>query len=108
MGTCGAVSSSERSEEELAAPSAGIATVFVDGHRSEYKQGQRLERAAAHEDGSGSMGPSTVDTETLGRQLAEVSYLEGDFVLASGRRSRYYFDKYRFETRPISSLRLAS
>ena len=26
--------------------------------------------------------------------------LEGDFVLRSGRRSRYYLDKYRFETRP--------
>src|SRR6185503_9654117 len=24
----------------------------------------------------------------------------GDFVLRSGRRSRYYLDKYRFETRP--------
>jgi orotate phosphoribosyltransferase len=28
------------------------------------------------------------------------AYLEGDFVLRSGRRSRYYLDKYRFETRP--------
>ena len=26
--------------------------------------------------------------------------LEGDFVLRSGRRSSYYLDKYRFETRP--------
>ena len=26
--------------------------------------------------------------------------LEGDFVLRSGRRSQYYLDKYRFETRP--------
>jgi orotate phosphoribosyltransferase len=26
--------------------------------------------------------------------------LEGDFVLRSGRRSPYYLDKYRFETRP--------
>jgi orotate phosphoribosyltransferase len=28
------------------------------------------------------------------------AYLEGDFLLRSGRRSRYYLDKYRFETRP--------
>jgi len=28
------------------------------------------------------------------------SYLEGDFVLRSGKRSRYYFDKYLFETQP--------
>ena len=41
-----------------------------------------------------------VDRDALGRQLVEVAYIEGDFVLASGRRSRYYFDKYRFETRP--------
>ena len=41
-----------------------------------------------------------VDREHLARQLVEAAYLEGDFVLASGRRSRYYFDKYRFETRP--------
>jgi len=32
--------------------------------------------------------------------LREHAYLEGDFVLRSGRRSRYYLDKYRFETRP--------
>jgi orotate phosphoribosyltransferase len=32
--------------------------------------------------------------------LVEHAYLEGDFVLRSGRRSRYYLDKYRFETRP--------
>jgi orotate phosphoribosyltransferase len=28
------------------------------------------------------------------------AYLEGDFVLRSGKRSRYYLDQYRFETRP--------
>jgi len=28
------------------------------------------------------------------------AYLEGDFLLRSGRRSKYYLDKYRFETRP--------
>jgi orotate phosphoribosyltransferase len=36
----------------------------------------------------------------LGRLLVERAYLEGDFVLRSGRRSRYYLDKYRFETDP--------
>ncbi len=36
----------------------------------------------------------------LGRALKEHAYLEGDFVLRSGRRSRYYLDKYRFETQP--------
>jgi orotate phosphoribosyltransferase len=32
--------------------------------------------------------------------LREHAYLEGDFLLRSGKRSRYYLDKYRFETRP--------
>lgn len=36
----------------------------------------------------------------LARQIREHAYLEGDFVLRSGRRSRYYLDKYRFETHP--------
>jgi orotate phosphoribosyltransferase len=41
-----------------------------------------------------------VSTVELGTALREAAYLEGDFVLRSGRRSRYYLDKYRFETRP--------
>ena len=32
--------------------------------------------------------------------IREHAYLEGDFVLRSGKRSRYYLDKYRFETVP--------
>jgi orotate phosphoribosyltransferase len=36
----------------------------------------------------------------LGAALREHAYLEGDFILRSGKRSRYYLDKYRFETRP--------
>ena len=32
--------------------------------------------------------------------LREHALLEGDFVLRSGKRSSYYLDKYRFETRP--------
>ena len=38
--------------------------------------------------------------EELGAALRDHAYLEGDFVLRSGRRSNYYLDKYRFETRP--------
>ena len=38
--------------------------------------------------------------EELAAALREHAYLEGDFVLRSGRRSTYYLDKYRFETRP--------
>jgi orotate phosphoribosyltransferase len=36
----------------------------------------------------------------LARLIREHAYLEGDFVLRSGRRSRFYLDKYRFETQP--------
>jgi orotate phosphoribosyltransferase len=41
-----------------------------------------------------------VNRDQLAQLLLERSYLEGDFVLRSGRRSRYYLDKYRFETEP--------
>jgi orotate phosphoribosyltransferase len=41
-----------------------------------------------------------VEREELRTALSEHAVLEGDFVLRSGRRSRYYLDKYRFETRP--------
>ena len=38
--------------------------------------------------------------DALAQALVEHAYLEGDFLLRSGKRSRYYLDKYRFETRP--------
>lgn len=38
--------------------------------------------------------------EQLGRLLLDVAYLEGDFLLRSGRHSKYYLDKYLFETDP--------
>jgi orotate phosphoribosyltransferase len=41
-----------------------------------------------------------VNRADLATALREHAYLEGDFLLRSGRRSRYYLDKYRFETRP--------
>ena len=41
-----------------------------------------------------------VTRDELIRRVKEVSYLEGDFVLRSGKRSKYYLDKYLFETCP--------
>jgi len=38
--------------------------------------------------------------EELVRRIKETSYLEGDFILRSGKRSKYYLDKYLFETCP--------
>ena len=34
------------------------------------------------------------------KRIKETAYLEGDFILRSGKRSKYYLDKYLFETRP--------
>lgn len=42
----------------------------------------------------------TMTTEQLARRVKETAYLEGDFVLRSGRRSKFYLDKYLFETAP--------
>src|SRR5205823_7683543 len=42
-----------------------------------------------------------MNREELEQKLVRTAYLGGDFVLASGRRSRYYFDKYLFETEPV-------
>ena len=39
-------------------------------------------------------------TDDLGQKLKDAAYLEGDFLLRSGKRSKYYLDKYRFETQP--------
>jgi orotate phosphoribosyltransferase len=36
----------------------------------------------------------------LARDLVAASYLKGDFVLRSGKRSNRYFDKFLFETDP--------
>lgn len=42
----------------------------------------------------------------LARDLVQAAYLRGDFLLSSGRRSSYYFDKYLFETKPAILSRL--
>lgn len=41
-----------------------------------------------------------MDKETLGRKIVEASYLRGNFILSSGKKSNYLFDKYAFETQP--------
>jgi orotate phosphoribosyltransferase len=40
--------------------------------------------------------------------MVAAAWLEGDFVLRSGRRSSYYFDKYLFETQPGILRRVAA
>ena len=41
-----------------------------------------------------------MNRDELGQALRAAAYLEGDFLLRSGKRSKYYLDKFRFETRP--------
>ncbi|MDX6482184.1 MAG: orotate phosphoribosyltransferase, partial [Gaiellaceae bacterium] len=41
-----------------------------------------------------------MNDEELRKALVDAAYLEGDFLLRSGKRSRYYLDKFRFSTRP--------
>jgi orotate phosphoribosyltransferase len=36
----------------------------------------------------------------LAQALRAAAYLEGDFTLRSGKKSKYYLDKYLFETQP--------
>lgn len=36
----------------------------------------------------------------LAKQIREVSYLTGEFLLRSGNISNFYWDKYRFESHP--------
>jgi orotate phosphoribosyltransferase len=38
--------------------------------------------------------------EELIRRIKETAYLEGEFILRSGKKSNYYLDKYLFETCP--------
>ncbi len=41
-----------------------------------------------------------METVELARRIKDAAYLEGDFVLRSGQRSKYYLDKYLFEAQP--------
>ncbi|OQB40183.1 MAG: Orotate phosphoribosyltransferase [Candidatus Latescibacteria bacterium ADurb.Bin168] len=41
-----------------------------------------------------------MELSALAKTIKEAAYLEGDFVLSSGKRSRYYLDKYLFSTEP--------
>jgi orotate phosphoribosyltransferase len=41
-----------------------------------------------------------MDRQQLAQRIKKAAYLEGDFLLRSGKRSKYYLDKYLFETDP--------
>src|SRR5207247_8114091 len=48
------------------------------------------------------------EREALARDLVAASYLKGDFVLRSGKRSNRYFDKFLFETDPALLKRIGA
>jgi orotate phosphoribosyltransferase len=41
-----------------------------------------------------------LERQELIKRIKETAYLEGDFTLRSGKKSKYYLDKYLFETCP--------
>ena len=41
-----------------------------------------------------------MDTAQLASRIKDAAYLTGDFTLRSGKKSKYYLDKYLFETQP--------
>lgn len=41
-----------------------------------------------------------MDTATLAQRIKDAAFLEGDFILRSGKRSKYYLDKYLFSAQP--------
>ncbi len=53
-----------------------------------------------------SRGPLVAEREALARDLVAASYLKGNFILRSGKRSNRYFDKFLFETDPALLRRL--
>ena len=44
--------------------------------------------------------PKKMTKTELAKQIREVSYLTGEFLLRSGNISNFYWDKYRFESNP--------
>lgn len=41
-----------------------------------------------------------MDKAQLAKRVKDAAYLEGDFILRSGKRSKYYMDKYLFSAQP--------
>ena len=72
----------------------GSMVSFVDGLARGRRRCSPLARDAL------ARRPPVSATDRSPRRSVEHAYLEGDFLLRSGKRSKYYLDKYRFETRP--------
>jgi orotate phosphoribosyltransferase len=58
--------------------------------------------------GPQALQPAAVRRRELAADIVAAAYLRGEYVLSSGERSDFYFDKYLFETKPTVLRRLAS
>jgi len=47
-----------------------------------------------------------MNRQAVAKRICETALLHGDFTLRSGRKSKYYLDKYLFETQPDVLLEL--
>lgn len=64
-------------------------------------ESQFVEKAMEVIDDLAEVGDETVlPKEVLAEAVAKQCLIKGDFLLRSGQRSEYYFDKYRFEAVP--------
>src|SRR3989442_9857036 len=52
------------------------------------------------------MAAGAAELGELGREIVKASYLKGEFILRSGKKSDRYFDKFLFETDPALLRRL--
>ena len=52
------------------------------------------------------MAAGAAELQELGREIVKASYLKGEFILRSGKKSDRYFDKFLFETDPALLRRL--
>ena len=74
-----------------------VVVAWDDGSELELREGtEERERLVA----IAAAGSAMTAVDELGRRLLDAALLEGDFTLRSGKRSRWYLDKYRFETDP--------
>lgn len=46
------------------------------------------------------MNTQSIDKPSLADQIQKIALLKGEFLLRSGQKSNFYFDKYRFESQP--------
>jgi orotate phosphoribosyltransferase len=69
-------------------------------HRRRWGDGRGRAIIAGMTDPSGPPDTSADEHRALGQALVDAAYLRGDFILSSGARSSFYFDKFLFETKP--------